>query len=283
MTERARPPRVQPPSRPSRLGPSLCWGAHRLGSSPPTFLSHSFLPRPFPFTLRLPISPSPKMAGLLGEGTELAEGCPGPRWRGQRQRGGAAASPGQRVLGRLRERLGGGVGRGALWGGGGGLRLGRVVFGGSRPWLPGSLFRPASWSISRARTFTAVAIARTSREVAPMVSRPAGRRGRAPRPGGLCDWRASPGVAAPRLGPTGSWTHGGWNLHPAPVSWSECGAQLPREGRGSQNLKWTSPDAAGKLLGVYSSHRRWDMRDSDCLAIAQSGNMSITTRGQVNG
>uniref|UniRef100_A0A8C0TVP3 Arginyl-tRNA--protein transferase 1 n=1 Tax=Canis lupus familiaris TaxID=9615 RepID=A0A8C0TVP3_CANLF len=62
--------------------------------------------------------------------------------------------------------------RGALWGGGGGgggAGSGRVAFGGPRPWLPGPPCRPASWSISRARTPTAAAIARTSRAVAPMV------------------------------------------------------------------------------------------------------------------
>lgn len=281
MTERARPPRVQPPSRPPRLGPSLCWGAHRLGSSRPTFLFHSFLPIPFPFTLRLPVSPSPKMAVLPREGTEIAEGCPGPRWRGQRQRGGAAASPGRRVLVRLRERLGRCVRRGALWGGGGGLRLRCVAFGGSRPWLPGSLIRPASWSISRARTFIAVAIARTSREVAPMVSRPAGGGGRRGLGGSATGGRPRE-LRLPGSGRLARGTHGGWNLHPDPVSWSECGAQLPRGGRGCQNLKWTSPDAAGKLLGVSSSHRCWDMRDSDCPAIVQSGNMSVSTRRRVN-
>ncbi|XP_019608485.2 arginyl-tRNA--protein transferase 1 isoform X5 [Rhinolophus sinicus] len=36
------------------------------------------------------------MAVLPRGGTEIAGGCPGPRWRGKRQRGGAAASPGRR-------------------------------------------------------------------------------------------------------------------------------------------------------------------------------------------
>lgn len=106
-----------------------------------------------------------------------------------------------------------------MWGGGGGgggAGSGRVAFGGPRPWLPGPPCRPASWSISRARTPTAAAIARTSRAVAPMVSGPAGGggrrglgghrsrrggRGAAPRAAPRCPSLPRAAAGAPRRGP----------------------------------------------------------------------------------
>lgn len=202
MTERARPPRVHPPSRPPRLGPSLCWGAHRLGSSPPTFLSHSFLPIPSPFTLRLPVSPSPKMAVLPRGGTEIAEGCPGPRWRGQRQRGGAAASPGRRC--------------GCGFASASRLRAARCIVGWRRR-CRAALRR--AWRVEAMASWVAVSSSVVeyfegedfyrcgyckNESGSRSNGEQTGGRGRAPRPGGLCGWRASPGVAAPRLGPTGS-------------------------------------------------------------------------------
>lgn len=174
------------PHRPPRPGPRK--GTPRPCSPTPAFLSHSFLPKPLSFTFCLLASSSPKMAVLLGEGAEIAEGCcPRLRWRGRRQRRGARARAGLWAPGR----------RGALWGGGG-FGLGCVAFGGSGPWLPGLRFRPASWNISRARISTAAAIARTSRAVAPMVSGPGWRAGKGAAASGLGGGPVSSGVAAPR-------------------------------------------------------------------------------------
>lgn len=92
--------------------------------------------------------------------------------------------------------------RGALWGGGGGVGVGfgwagpRLAFEGLGPWRPGPRFRPASWNISRARTSTAAATARTSRAVAPMVSGPGWWAGKGA--GGSAAGGCPRGVAASR-------------------------------------------------------------------------------------
>lgn len=89
--------------------------------------------------------------------------------------------------------------RGALWGGGGGcwVGLGRASrLRGLGPWRPGPRFRPASWNISRARTSTVAATARTSRAVAPMVSGPGWWAGKGA--GGSAAGGCPRGVAASR-------------------------------------------------------------------------------------
>lgn len=235
----ARCGRLASPPRTARRAPATPRrGARKLGSPYSRF--------PFPLASSRTDSfhsashPHRRWSSLSQEGTEIAESCPGPRWRGRRQRRGAAARPGPPAPVRLRVRL----------------RAARCIVGwrrrqrqaglrrviGPGPWLPGPLCRPASWSISRARTFTAVAIARTSREVAPMVSWPAGRRGRASRSWGLRGWRASSGVVAAPLGPVGSSDPRRWSPRLAPVSWRKCGTQLPQRGHSCCNLKRTSAD-----------------------------------------
>lgn len=152
-----------------------------------------------------------------------------------------------------------------MWGGGG-AKLGCVAFRGPGPWLPGPLFRPASWSISRARTFTAVAIARTSREVAPMVSWPAEEGVAilgAPRLAGVFGGRGCPTRAGRLEGPTAA----GVPVWPLSLGGSAERSCLGRAA--AVNLKRTSADSAGKFLGVYS-HRCSDMRNSDCLSVPQS-------------
>lgn len=188
-------------------------------------------------SLRAPLSssPSPKMAVQVGEGTEIADGCPRSRWRGRRQRAGFL---GNLACGRpssFARASGTPERRAALWGGGGGAGPSGVALEGPGPWLPGQLFRPASWSISRARTPTAAAIARMSRAVAPMVSGPAGGGGRRglgfPRPAGRPAASGVGGLGA--LGPQGRAVAGA----PGQIlsRGGCCGTLLAGEGRSCHN------------------------------------------------
>lgn len=204
---RPRPPPARPPARHGRASHSR--EAPKPCSPAPASLSHSFLPRPFPFTLRLGASPSPNMVVPLGEGAEIAEGCPRSRWRGRRRRRGLAARPGWRAPSGFARASGrpGGAGHCGV----AAAAAAVVVSGwaasllGPGPWLSGPLSHLASWSISRARTSTAAATARTSRAVAPMVSGPGraggrgGRRGLGGSAQGRLPWGSRRPARADRL------------------------------------------------------------------------------------
>jgi hypothetical protein len=178
------PIRGRRPLRPGRPFAS-CGGREGEKAAPqpiPASLPHSSLPRQFPLpsppsgslTLTDDGSPSQRRNGNSGKPPSVkmaraASAARGslPGWASGSPSGFARASeaPGRR--------------RAALWGAGGGgggvgggVGPGGGALAGLRPWLRGTRFRPASLSISRARTSTAVAIARTSRAVAPMVSEP---------------------------------------------------------------------------------------------------------------